>query len=88
MARNRVIKRVEKDRGVIVGKPIRWVILTHMKNTNTMYLTSREASEKPETMTAREMALTAHKLNRDASIARTNDGRKFVWTAGAWVRFG
>lgn len=59
-----------------------------MNNTTTMYRTQREANQISETMTAREMALTSHKLNRDASVAKTNDGRKFVWHAGMWVRFG
>jgi hypothetical protein len=37
------------------------------------------AATSATTMTAREMALTPHKLNRDASVARTADGRKFNW---------
>lgn len=41
-----------------------------------------------ETMTAREMALTSHKLTRDGLTARTTDGRTFGWAAGTeqWVR--
>jgi hypothetical protein len=48
-----------------------------------------EVNSQPETMTAREMALTPHNLNRDASIARTTDGRKFVWIEKQerWVVF-
>ncbi len=59
-----------------------------MNNTNTMYRTQREANQTSEKMTAREMAMTAHNLNRTASVAKLNDGRKFVWLAGSWVRFG
>jgi hypothetical protein len=54
---------------------------------NSIYITRRESQNQAETMTAREMALTGHKLNRDASVARTNDGRKFAWVADKWVRF-
>ena len=39
------------------------------------------------TKTAREMALTAHDLTRDGSMAITADGRHWVWDArfGHWA---
>ncbi len=58
-----------------------------MNNTNTMYRTNREANQISETMTAREMALTSHKLNRDGMVAKTSDGRKFAWVGTEWARF-
>lgn len=42
------------------------------------------------TMTAKEMALTSHNLNRDGSMAVTADGRKWVWDArfSHWAAWG
>lgn len=34
---------------------------------------------KVQPMTAKEMALTPHTLSRDGSMARMNDGSKWVW---------
>lgn len=40
------------------------------------------------TMTAREMALTAHNLSRDGMKAKTSDGRRFIWNdnQSLWIQ--
>ena len=42
-----------------------------------------------QSMTAKEMALTPHNLNRDGSMAITNEGRKWIWDArfDKWSRW-
>jgi len=39
------------------------------------------ATSTEQTMTAREMALTSHNLNRTGSKATTEDGAVWVWDA-------
>lgn len=41
---------------------------------------ANEMQTGAETKTARDMALTSHKLNRTGEIATTKDGRKWYWS--------
>lgn len=46
-----------------------------------------EMQNGTETMTAVEMAMTSHRLNRSGEIAKTSDGRTWYWSNGSerWV---
>ena len=39
------------------------------------------------TMTAKEMALTPHRLGRLGDTATTGDGQKWVWVEYVWVAY-
>lgn len=49
----------------------------------------QDVTAEAKTMTAREMALTPHNLNKAGTIATLTNGQKFVWNeaAVAWVQF-
>ncbi len=48
-----------------------------------------EAAKMNASMTAKEMALTAHRLGRTGEIATLANGQKFAWSnvAGLWLRY-
>jgi hypothetical protein len=63
-----------------------------MDMNNTQLIGMRmiyDAMHMSETMTAREMALASHNLNRNGDIATMANGRKFAWSIvlEMWVRY-
>jgi len=69
----RVRARATRARGV-----------TKMNAAQMTGMRMTHASMIPATKTAREMALTSHKLSKDGNRATTQDGRIWTWIGNEW----
>jgi hypothetical protein len=61
-----------------------------MNNTQLIGMRmTNEATKMNRTMTARQMALTAHRLGRTGEIATLANGQKFAWSnvSELWLRY-
>jgi len=58
--------------------------VTKMNAAQMTGMRMTHASMIPATKTAREMALTSHKLSKDGNRATTQDGRIWTWIGNEW----